>query len=185
MSTYRNMFAMCAGVLCFLAVSQSARLPCEDLLRPLDQLDYKSLEGKWAEVAAGFPDPGLQSFARFIESFSMDFSTAGGASNMNCIQKIHIHGKCETNSYPTTLVGSTLTYDARDEVNPTDTLIHAPCPDCLVMRRDIYTLGTVLSLFSRRRQLESTEMLEFRHQLECLNMLPPFLRDPAKELCAD
>lgn len=40
-------------------------------------------------------------------------------------------------------------------------------------------------LFRRRRELEHKEIEEFWAQVECLNMPPPAVMDPTKELCTE
>ncbi|XP_074486556.1 uncharacterized protein LOC141764831 [Sebastes fasciatus] len=187
-STYRDMFAVCAVALfCLMSVSHSAPLSCEDLVRPLDQLDPHHLEGRWALVAGSLGNPEhLESFKR-RNSSTINFSNAGANSTILYTPNVDFGGKCVYHTYNISLEGSTFTFDVRDPVNLTVTFLRTSCPDCLPMRFDDSESKKPLRLFlfSRRRELEQKEMEEYGAQVECLNMLPPAVMDPNKELCPE
>ena len=171
---------------CLVAVSHSAPLACEDLVRPLAQLDPDHLEGRWAMVAGGLSDPAHLEFFKRRNSSSINFFTAGATSNVVYTPSVDAGGKCHYHSYNITLEGSVLSFDVRDQVNLTVTFLRTSCPDCVVMRFDNEAKKVVrLFLFSRRRQLEQKEMEEITAQVECLNMLPPAMMDPNKKLCPE
>uniref|UniRef100_A0A673CZW0 Apolipoprotein M n=1 Tax=Sphaeramia orbicularis TaxID=375764 RepID=A0A673CZW0_9TELE len=181
------MFATCALVLlCLIPLSCSAPLTCEDLVRPLDHLDPHHLEGRWALVAGGLSDPGLQEFFKRRNSSSINFSSAHAASSFSYTPSVDAGGKCHYKSYNISLEGSVLTFDVLDQVNLTVTFLFTSCPDCLVMRYDNISGKTErVFLFSRRRKVDLDEMEEFRAQAECLKMLPPAVMDHTKELCPE
>ncbi|KAI3352462.1 hypothetical protein L3Q82_005416 [Scortum barcoo] len=186
-STYRDMFAACViALLCLASMIHSAPQDCQDVIQPLDQLDPDHLEGRWPLVAGSLSDPAHLEFFRNRNSSSITFSNASATSNIVYTPSVSAGGKCFYKSYNVSLEGSTLTFDVRDQVNLTLTFLHTSCPDCLVMRFDNESKKVLrLWLFSRRREVKQREMEEFKAQVECLNMPPPVVLDPAKELCPE
>ncbi|KAM7394101.1 hypothetical protein PAMP_020921 [Pampus punctatissimus] len=181
------MFTICAiTFLCLMSASHSAPLECEALVKALDQLDSRHLDGRWALVSGGFSDPKLLEFFKNRNSSSIDFSFSPGTTDISYTPTVQVGGKCISQSYNVSLEGSILTFDARDRINLSVTFIYTSCPDCLVMRYDTESKEVQrLFLFSRRREVEQKEMEEFRAQVECLKMTPPFVLDPTKELCPE
>lgn len=150
----------------------------------LDQLDPHCLEGRWALRAGSLSDPAHPGFFKLRDSASIHFSNASVTSNICYTISVHVGGKCHYQTLSIALEGSTFSFDVRDQVNITVTFLHTSCPDCVVMRFDNKSKTTVrLLLFSRRREVESKELEEFRNQVECLNTLPPAVMHPARELC--
>ncbi|XP_073324760.1 uncharacterized protein [Pagrus major] len=184
-SAHRNLFAVCTvAVFCLASVSLSAPLACEDLTRPLDRLVPRHLEGRWALVAGSLSDPTQLEFFKRRDSSSVNFSNTSAASNILYTPSVHFGGKCHLQSFNVSLEGSILTFDVRDRVNLTVTFLNRSCKDCVLMRFDNESKELKrLFLFSRRREVEQREMEEFTAQAECLNMPPPVVMDPNKELC--
>ncbi|XP_070710369.1 alpha-1-acid glycoprotein 1-like [Pempheris klunzingeri] len=179
-------FAVCAiALLCWMsAVSHSAPPACEDLVRPLDQLDPHHLEGKWALVAGSLSHPPhLEKFKK-RDSASVNFST--NDTYISYTRSIRLDNKCQYNTYNISLEGSSFSYDGTDKSNFSANLVHTTCQDCLLMRFNVES-GKRLHfyLFSRRRELEQSEVEEFRAQVECLKIPPPVVMDPTKELCPE
>lgn len=178
---------VCAvAFLCLLPVSRSAPLTCEQLVRPLDRLDPRHLEGKWALVAGSLSHaPFLERF-RQRDSASINFPNSMSDTSISYTRSIRLHGNCTYSSYNITLEGSSFTFDGTDKRNLSAVYVDTSCRDCLLMRMDV-ELGKRVHfyLFSRRRQLGQEELEEFRAQVECLNMPSPVVMDPAKELCPD
>ncbi|XP_071768993.1 uncharacterized protein LOC139922388 [Centroberyx gerrardi] len=193
-SVYRDMFALCATVLLyFISVSHSAPLSCEDLLRPLDQLEPGPMEGRWTLVASSLNHlPSLESLKR-VDSITIDISVSVSNSNETSsytyTQITRFGNKCEYFPFNISIEGSTLTFNVRDNANFTGTFLHTSCPDCVVMRLEIEELrinkSLDLYLFSRRREVGPKEMEEYKAQLECLELPPPVVMDPTKELCPE
>ncbi|XP_071754172.2 uncharacterized protein LOC139910694 [Centroberyx gerrardi] len=190
-SVYRDMFALCATVLLyFMSVSHSAPLSCEDLLRPLDQLEPGPMEGRWALVAGSFRDPAALEALKRRDSVTVDFYNSSETSNYAYTQINRVGDKCQY-YLPLNIAieGSTLTFDVRDNVNFTGTFLHTSCPDCAVMHLEIEELrknkSLDLYLISRRREVGPKEMEEYKAQLECLKLPPPVVMDPTKELCPE
>ena len=177
--------AACAiTLLCLVSVSRSAPLVCEVLVQPLVQLDLGRLEGRWAMVAGTLNN--LTYLERFKqrESATVNFSSNTSDTNVSYSSSIHLNNKCLYHSYNISLEGSSFTYDGTDKSNLTGNFVHTSCQDCLLMRLNVESgKRQHFYLFSRRRQLEQKEMEEFRAQVKCLNMPPPAVLDPTKELC--
>lgn len=180
-------FASCAvALLCLVCKSHSAPLACKELVRPSDHLDLRQLEGKWALVAGSLSHlPFLEVFKK-RDSATVNFSSNTSDTNISYARSIRLDGKCLYSSYNITLEGSSFTYDGTDKRNFSANFIRTSCPDCMLMLMDNHAgKKQHFYLFSRRRQLEQTEMEEFTAQVECLNMPPPAVMDPTKELCPD
>ncbi|KAL7404953.1 hypothetical protein ABVT39_021578 [Epinephelus coioides] len=163
----------------------SAPLSCEDLVRPLDQLDPHHLEGRWVLVAQNqIPlhphDPG---------SMTVYFSNSSETSVYSYTQGNRFRGQCRYLFYNFTIESSTFTDKLDKGINLTGSFLYTSCPDCLLIRFDLEKEGRRIAdfyLFSkRRRQLEQKEMEEFMAQMKCLNMPPPIAMDPTSEPCPE
>lgn len=178
------MFAVRAVFLLSLAhLSQTALQNCRELLRPLDQLQPRSLEGGWALVAGSLSHHSFMKDFRERESATASFSNNTDSSTITWRRSMRAENKCHYKSYNISLEGSSFTF--RDgHVNAT--FIHTACPDCILISFDVES-GKRLHfyLFSRRRQLEEKEMEEFRRQVGCLKMPPPVVMEPTNELCPE
>uniref|UniRef100_A0A8C2XLP1 Apolipoprotein M n=1 Tax=Cyclopterus lumpus TaxID=8103 RepID=A0A8C2XLP1_CYCLU len=176
------MFAVCAvALLCLMSVSHAAPVACEEFLRPLDQLDPRHLEGRWALVAGGFENPAFLKFFKRRNSSSINFSNVSATPSISFTHSAHSGGKCYSRHDSVSLKGSVLTFNMRDRLNLTVTFLDTSCHDCVLMRfDDESTKLQRLYLFSRSREVE---MEEFKAQVQCLNMPPPVVMDPNKELC--
>ncbi|XP_078127252.1 uncharacterized protein LOC144531151 [Sander vitreus] len=170
-------------LLCLVSVSRSAPLGCEVLVRPLNQLDPHHLEGRWALVADSLSTPILENPTG---SMTVYFSNSSETSVYSYTQGNRLDDQCFYLFYNFSIESSTFTHNLDDFFNLTGSFLYTSCPDCLVIRwvLERETRASVdFYLFSRRRQLEQKEMEEFRAQVECLNMPPPAVMDPTKELC--
>lgn len=176
------MYPVHALLLLFLSSvcrSHAAPSTCEQLLRPLDQLDPDSLEGSWALVA------GSISHLPFMENFQgRDSATTSFFTNQTSItmkRSMRVDDQCSYMSVNISLEGSSFSFGDND-VNATFT--RAPCHDCMLMSFDVKSAKRIhFYLFSRRRRLEEQELEEFRRQAKCQKMPPPHVMDPTKELC--
>ncbi|KAM7394103.1 hypothetical protein PAMP_020923 [Pampus punctatissimus] len=173
-------------LMCLISVTQSAPLTCEELVQPLDQLDPRHLEGKWALVAGSLSHlPYLERFKQ-RDSATVNFSSNTSETNIFYTRSIRLDNKCQYSSYNISLEGSSFTYDGTDKSNLTANFVHTSCHDCMLMRMNVESgKRQHFYLFSRRRELEQKELGEFRAQVECLNMPPPAVMDPTKELCPE
>lgn len=174
------MFALSAALLlCSLAMSQSAPLPCDDLIRPSDRVDVHHLLGKWVMIA------GSLSNGTFEERFKQRDTATIVFANDTTGFSIHRHfgfgDICRTISSNVTLNGSSITFD---NFNSTITFLRSSCTDCLVAHFDVRSNNIQrMFLFSRGREVKPEEVEEFTAQSDCLDLFPPVMMDPTKELC--
>ncbi|TWW58531.1 hypothetical protein D4764_06G0000610 [Takifugu flavidus] len=178
------MFAVHVLLLFSLAhLSHSALQTCGDLLRPLNQLHPRSLEGDWALVAGSVSQLSLMEPFSQRESATASFSNNTDSSTITLKRSMRSKNNCYYQSYNISLEGSSFTFD-NGRVNAT--FVHASCPDCILISFNVESGKRIhFYLFSRRRQLEEKEMEEFRRQVGCLKMPPPVVMDPANELCPE
>lgn len=176
------MFAVCTIFLLSLAhLSQAALQNCGDLLRPLDQLHPRSLEGNWTLVAGSLSHPPFMKLLSQRQSATASFINNTDSSTITLRRSMRSENTCHYQSYNISLEGSRFTF--RD-VNAT--FVRTSCPDCALIRFDVESGKRIhFYLFSRRRKLEEKEMEEFRRQVGCLEMPPPVVMDPTNELCPE
>uniref|UniRef100_A0A3Q3C912 Apolipoprotein M n=1 Tax=Haplochromis burtoni TaxID=8153 RepID=A0A3Q3C912_HAPBU len=168
--------------ICWKSVSHAAPSACENLLHPVEQLDFHHLEGSWALVAGSVSDPAHLESLKSRDSARIIF--AGNNDTSKISFTVYYGGECHHKTYSVSLDGSTLNFDEREQVNLTLTFLFTSCSDCLVMRFDNESKKIErLLLFSKRRAAEPEELEEYRVQARCLNLLPPAVMDPTKELC--
>ncbi|XP_070827726.1 uncharacterized protein [Chaetodon trifascialis] len=180
-STYRDMFAVRAiALLCLVSVSHSAPLACEDLLKPLDQLDPVNLEGRWAMVAESLKI--IESEEPFApsDSISIDFH------NSTFIKVNRYNERCHYFSEDISLVGPHYYFQVGQMYNFSGTFFYTSCADCVVLSFKVEMpkeKTEELCLFSKRREVDEKELREFIAQVECLKMPEHIVMDPTKELC--
>uniref|UniRef100_A0A671U2A2 Uncharacterized protein n=1 Tax=Sparus aurata TaxID=8175 RepID=A0A671U2A2_SPAAU len=173
------MFAVCAiALLCLGSLSHSADPACEDLVRPLDQLDPAHLEGTWTVVAGSMTTPEYSEKFRTGDSASISFVNGTTFS-----RAFRSNDSCQYLNSNITLKGSSFDFH---QYNITVTFLQTSCPDCLLLRFDNMSKEFQrMYLFSRRREVEQKEMDEFTAQAQCLNSLPPVVKDPTKPICPE
>lgn len=175
------MFAFYVSVLlCLATVSHSATLFCEDLVRPLDHVEFHHLAGKWALVAGGLTDPTHEE--SFKRRNSASINIVNETSSISLKRAFNLGDSCQYINSNITLEGRGFSFH---EYNITVTLLYTSCPDCVVMSFHKSETLMRLYLFSRRREVTQEEAEEFRAQSKCLSTLPPIMTDPAKELCPE
>lgn len=189
-SAYRDMLAGFAFTFLYLvSLGHSAPLACEDLSRPLDQLNPQHLQGRWTLVAGSNNPPLTPGELKDLRSGSMAlyFSNTSETSVYSYTQANRVDDECYYLSYNLSIENSTFTSNL-SWYNLTWSILNTSCSDCLVIRWALKkaksaSVDLFVYLFSRRRELEQKEMEEFRAQLECLKMPSPKKMDPTKELC--
>ncbi|TKS68006.1 Alpha-1-acid glycoprotein 3 [Collichthys lucidus] len=176
------MSALCVlALLCSMTLTRSAPLTCEQMLRPLDQVDLHGLEGRRALVAASLSHPPFMERLRQRETASVHFSSNTSDTSISFRRSTRFDNVCYYGSYNISLQGSSFVFD-----NITTTFTHTTCHDCVLLSFDVESgKRQHFYLFSRRRQLDHEEIEEFKAQVKCLNMPPPVVMDPAKELCPE
>lgn len=181
------MFALCATILCFLAVSQSAPLSCDDLVSPMDLLEQHHLQGRWALVAGSLSHPASLEALALRESITVSLSNLS-QTTVSYTQINRFNHQCQYLPYNISVGNSSFTFDVGGRFKLTGALLYTSCPDCLVIRWDVESKRRVsldVYLISRRREVGVREMEEYRAQLKCLGLPPPVVMDPMKELCPD
>lgn len=167
-------------LLCLVSVSLSAPPACEDVARPLDQMDPRHLAGSWALVAGAMKDQAHEEKFKTTDSAGIHFPSETPITSFT--RSANLNESCQHLQYNITLEGNGFSFDQL--INITVTFLHTSCPDCMVMRFDDGSDNTLrMYLFSRRREVEEKEREEFSAQAKCVNMLPPVVMDPTKELC--
>jgi len=171
------MLAVFVTVLSLMSVGHSAPLACEKLV----QLDPHELVGRWALVAGSMKDPAAESALKKRDSVTLDL-------NNSSYTQANLEGdECQYHPLNISVEGQNLKMRVSTN-NFTVTFFNTSCPDCALFTLDVEgpdykTLD--FYLLSKRRQLEQREMEEFRAQVECLNMPPPVVMDPTKDLCPE
>lgn len=175
-------FALCAiACLCLLTVSSAAPLACEDLVRPLDQVDRRHFEGRWVLVAGSLNDTAAADILKGRDSVVIDLH------NSSYTQANHVGGRCIYQPHNMSVEGHIITLKERN-FNFTVTFFHTSCQDCMVLTLDIEApkyKSMDFYLVSKRREVDLKEMDEFRAQVKCLKMPLPVMMDPTKELCPE
>uniref|UniRef100_A0A3Q4I5S8 Apolipoprotein M n=1 Tax=Neolamprologus brichardi TaxID=32507 RepID=A0A3Q4I5S8_NEOBR len=172
------MLAACAVVLLWLMpVSYSTLLACEELVRPLNDLDPRHLEGRWALLAGSFSDPAHLKFFKLRDTSTLSYTQINRFGH-----------QCQYLQYNISAEGSSFTFDVQSRFSLSMYFLHTSCPDCVVMRwlvKSSRRISVDLYLLSRRREVEQKELEEFRAQLKCYQLPEPVVMDPTKELCPE
>lgn len=168
--------------LCWVSVSHSAPLSCEDLNRPPDTVDFHYLKGSWVLVLASLSNPAHLVSLKERDSSSISFANHSDTSELSFTRVFNLHGSCQYMQTNITLEGSSFSFP---QYNYTVKILQTSCPDCAVMRFDKHDKAERLYLFSRRRQVEPKELEEFSAQAECLGFSAPAEMDSTKELCPE
>lgn len=168
--------------ICWKSVSHAAPSACENLLHPLEQLDFHHLEGSWALVAGSVSDPAHLESLKSRDSARIIFAGNNDTSKISFTRVFSSHDSCQYMHSNITLQGSGFTFE---QLNVTVTALNTSCSDCVAMRFDKSKQVQRFYLFSRSREVGQTEMEEFKAQGACLNITAPFVMDPSKELCPE
>lgn len=162
--------------------SQSTPPECEELLRPFDHILPQDLEGKWALVATGLNGTSASESFKQRDSAIVNFVSING-TNMFFTRVFGFNESCQYYRAEITLGGSGFFFS---QFNLTVIFMHTSCPDCLVMHFDNQAKTPMpLYLFSRGREVEQSEMEEFKAQVECMKMSHVVVMEPSKKLCPE
>lgn len=175
------MSAVCVMVLlCLVSLSHSFPLTCDNLVQPVDQLDPRNLEGRWALVAGSLKINQAEMPPKISDSTRIDFY------NSTYIQASLFGNMCNYHSQDISLEGHSFNFSIGQSFNFSGTFFKTSCPDCVVLSLvvDSPNYKTVeLYLFSKRREVDQKQLEEFITLVECLKMPKHFLMDPTKGLC--
>ncbi|KAG7227676.1 hypothetical protein INR49_029437, partial [Caranx melampygus] len=144
----------------FRAQWSSGQSGCEELIRPLEKINFDDLEGRWTLLAGSLKDPATVDLLKGRDSVTIDFI------NSTYTQVNRVGDKCEYYSHNASLEGHILTLRVAS-FNFTATFFNTSCPDCAVLTWDVespHYKSVEFYLLSRRREVEQKEMEEFRAQ---------------------
>lgn len=175
-------FAACIiSVLCSLSGSLAAPLACDDLVRPLNQMDPHNLVGTWTVIASSFQMDSAAAALREKDSYTVF------VGNSTYTLAFSDKGQCHYYLRNMSVEGPVVTSKVGN-YTLTATFHHTSCADCLLMTYDVdspsYKSKDVY-LIGKRRELDQNEMEEFKAQLECLKIPLLVVTDPTKELCPE
>ncbi|KAK7929961.1 hypothetical protein WMY93_006356 [Mugilogobius chulae] len=164
-------------------LTYSAPLTCEQLSQPTEQVDLSRLEGTWVLVAGTYLP--FQDRFRHRDSAFINFPANKSVTNISYSRGFSIGDKCVYGSANITLNGSNFTFDGTPASNLSGVFLFlTSCPDCLIMSFNAKSgRQRTHLLFSQRRELEQHQIQEFNEQVQCLQMPPPTIMDPTKNLC--
>lgn len=175
------LFAACIIFVLLVSGNLAAPLACEDLLQPLNQVDSASLMGRWVSVASSLQMEAARDAIKERDSFAID------VRNTSYTMAISSKGQCNYFQRNISLEGPVIVSKVKN-FTLTAVLRNTTCPDCVVMTFDAespFHKSRDLYLLSRRREVLQQEMDEFMAQRECLNLPPPLVMDPTKDLCPE
>ncbi len=175
-------------LLCFASMGHSASLVCEKLVRPLDRLDPRHLEGRWAFVAGSINHLPSMEALKLRDSITAYFTNSSETSNFSYTQINRFGDRCQHLPYNISFDGSTFSFDVGNRFDLNSSFLFTSCPDCVVMRWVVKSrrrMSEDLYLLSRRREVEQELMEEFRAQLRCLELPAPVVMDSTKKLCPE
>ena len=179
------MFTAAAAIALLFLVSASHSVPpppgaLEDTVRPLDQLDSRHLEGRWALVAASMEEKSAD-YVKERDSVAIYFH------NSSYTQVNRVGGACQYQPHNISLEGHSFRSQER-AFNFNGTFYQTSCQDCVLVGLDMEYSASNLTdfyLLSRGREVDQSVMEEFKAQMARLKMPATFMMDPTKELCAE
>ncbi|KAF6718005.1 hypothetical protein FQA47_010666 [Oryzias melastigma] len=143
------------ALLCWASVSRSAPTPCEDLARPLDQVEFPDLKGSWVLVLASASDPSHVEKLKSRDSATISFDNYTDSSEMALKRVYSSSDGCEYMQSNITVEGSGFSFA---EHNISVSFLRSSCADCITMLFNKSSHGPVrLYLFSRRREVSPQE----------------------------
>uniref|UniRef100_A0A3B3HNG2 Apolipoprotein M n=1 Tax=Oryzias latipes TaxID=8090 RepID=A0A3B3HNG2_ORYLA len=171
------------ALLCWVSVSRSAPTPCEELVRPSDQVNFPDLKDSRVLVLASAKDPLQAEKLKSRDSVTISFDNHTDSSEMFLKRSYSFGDRCEYVQSNITVEGSSFSFA---EYNISVSFLRSSCADCITMVFNKSSQGPVrLYLFSRRREVNLKESEEFTAQAKCFNMSPTVVMDPTKELCPE
>ncbi len=180
-SMYGDMFAVYVfTLLCLMSWSHAAPLACEDLIQPLDPVDPRDLEGKWALVADSLKIIKSDHPATLSNSTSIDFY------NSTFIKSQRFGESCSYFAQDLSIEGPHYSFRVGQMSTFSGTFYKTTCADCVVLSFNEDSpnyKSEELCLFSKRREVDQRVLREFAAQVKCLKMPKPVVMDPSVQLC--
>uniref|UniRef100_A0A672GCE4 Lipocalin/cytosolic fatty-acid binding domain-containing protein n=1 Tax=Salarias fasciatus TaxID=181472 RepID=A0A672GCE4_SALFA len=164
-------------LLCCLAVSHSAPT-CEDLLQPLDQVDFQHFQGSWPLIAGAFSNQTDVDFFNSRESTTISFGEPNNSSEILFTLAFNINGSCQSVSDNATVEGGSFVLG---RMNKRGTFYNTSSDDSILIDFDNASeTNRRLYLFSKKREVENEGLQLLSAQAACLKLELPLQRDPTK-----
>ncbi|KAJ8000522.1 hypothetical protein DPEC_G00180990 [Dallia pectoralis] len=204
-----SMLVVCVAVIFSLvSVSQTAPVShtCEELLKPLEMKTTDPLLGTFSLVGISNNRPGSKLLCEvFLINMRWDVVSLGTSDTLKSTISLKFpdsntlpgQGKklitfpvaLSENCHPSvsnmTLEDNKLSWIFGV---PSTAVFLPTCPDCLLTQTTSSINGntyTSLELYSKRRELTTDELLQFKTQIDCLKMPTAYFTKTTSELCSD
>ncbi|XP_077379560.1 uncharacterized protein LOC144020203 isoform X2 [Festucalex cinctus] len=153
---------------------------CGALTRQLQIESRKKFVGVWRYVAESTNMPRSKDLTKMLaDNLWGKIYFANESDSFYVFQVKKILGLCHRIISKVTLVNNTLHMER--PIPATEVLLTTSCPDCLLLLSN-YTIGESayrgMQLLTKRANVTSAEMEEFKRQAACLNLPSPSILDP-------
>ncbi|XP_077426602.1 uncharacterized protein LOC144054981 [Vanacampus margaritifer] len=159
---------------------------CDSLTRQLQIQSRSQFVGVWRYVAESTNMPGSKLLTKMLVQNLWGKLYFANQSDFFMFQVQKILGRCHRITSKVTLVNNTLHMER--PIPAIEVLLTTSCPDCLLLLSN-YTYGGStyrgMQLLTKRANVTSAEMEEFKRQVACLNLPSPTILDPDKGFCPD
>ncbi|XP_072519288.1 alpha-1-acid glycoprotein 1-like [Salminus brasiliensis] len=169
-----------------LVISQAADPTCEDLTKPVELEDERSIIGKWVFQEGITNSPRLGNVFKTMNSSWMEFTPSSLTDTLVLSQGSLIHGGCQLTSKNVTFQNSTIHVSVHNITTVINLL--PSCAHCLTLSfcREMAdeTLRSIYFLTKEPKAPETAVEL-YRKQAACLGLKeePQFSYDGVTELC--
>ncbi|XP_034544702.1 uncharacterized protein LOC117816511 [Notolabrus celidotus] len=176
------------AVFSLLSVVQTASVNnCKILTQPVEIQGRDQMLGKWMLLAEATNNPGAELITKLlVESSWTKFAAANESDAIDVFEAEKMLGHCFTLKTKITLENRTLSIGP--PMNSSARLLTTGCPDCLIYYVQYLMEGSTyggLQLMSKRNNVTTAELEEFKKQVECLNLPPPMILSQEKGLCPE
>ncbi|KAI1887692.1 hypothetical protein AGOR_G00192930 [Albula goreensis] len=171
------------SVLSLLSVAAAIPVPCDDVTKSLDSMDFQDkIMGKWIVIAATANDIHSQNPLKDFDSFWLKFSQLSQNDSFLYTFAMKLKGDCIYFSYNATLENSTITL--HNSFNTTGVFL--PASDGYLALSIKNNIGYhIFYLLGKEAKLSDSEQDMFEKQEECLCLKTPVFMDLKKELCPE
>ncbi|XP_010865709.1 uncharacterized protein LOC105008185 [Esox lucius] len=184
------MLVVCVAVIFSLgSMCQTAPVSqtCETLLKPLEMKTIDPLIGKWSIIASSNNQPGAGTVVGlFMDNIWSDMSPGTHPDMLkDTLYMKTWDGRCSSYNLNMTLENNKLSWTY---VVPSSAVFLPTCPDCLLTRTSTIIHGNTyssLEFTSKRRELSASDLLQFKTQVDCLNLPAAVFLNTKTEHCPE